>query len=126
MRYLTKSRFKLALECPTKLYYTGKKQYANQNLEDPFLAALADGGYQVGELAKYYFPGGHDIKSLDYVEALDETNALLEKDQVIIYEAAIRHENLFIRTDILVKQDHHIDIIEVKAKSYNKNKDSFF
>ena len=23
-RYLTKSRFKLALECPTKLFYTGK------------------------------------------------------------------------------------------------------
>ncbi|MBV1756502.1 MAG: DUF2779 domain-containing protein [Dethiosulfatibacter sp.] len=126
MRYLTKSRFKLALECPTKLYYTGKKQYANQNLEDSFLAALADGGYQVGELAKYYFPDGHDIKSLDYLEALEETNALLEKDQVIIYEAAIRHENLFIRTDILVKRDDHIDIIEVKAKSYNKSKDSFF
>ena len=23
-RYLTKSRFKLALDCPTKLFYTGK------------------------------------------------------------------------------------------------------
>lgn len=106
MRYLTKSRFKLALECPTKLYYTCKKEFANQNLEDSFLAALADGGYQVGELAKYYFPDGHDIKTLDYLEALEETNALLEKDQVIIYEAAIRHENLFFRTDILI--DHHI------------------
>ncbi|MDP3387106.1 MAG: DUF2779 domain-containing protein [Eubacteriales bacterium] len=126
MRYLTKSRFKLALECPTKLYYTGKKEYANQNLEDPFLAALADGGYQVGELAKYYFPDGHDIKSLDYLEALEETNALLEKDQVTVYEAAIRHKNLFIRTDILVKNGNHIDIIEVKAKSFNKNKDSFW
>jgi hypothetical protein len=126
MRYLTKSRFKLALECPTKLYYTGKKEYANQNLEDPFLVALADGGYQVGELAKYYFPDGHDIKSLDYLEALEETNALLKKDQVIIYEAAIRHKNLFIRTDILVKKGSHIEIIEVKAKSFNKNKDSFW
>ena len=24
-RYLTKSRFKLAVQCPTKLFYTGKK-----------------------------------------------------------------------------------------------------
>ena len=24
-RYLTKSRFKLAAECPTKLFYTGKE-----------------------------------------------------------------------------------------------------
>jgi len=69
-RYLTKSRFKLATECPTKLFYTGKSQYANQNLDDSFLLALADGGFQVGDLAKCYFPGGHDIKTLDYDEAL--------------------------------------------------------
>jgi hypothetical protein len=38
------------------LYYDGKPEYANQQLEDSFLKALADGGFQVGELAKYYFP----------------------------------------------------------------------
>lgn len=56
-RYLTKSRFKIALECPTKLFYTGKHEYANQSLDDPFLQALADGGHQVGELSKLYFLG---------------------------------------------------------------------
>ena len=35
-RYLTKSRFKLATKCPTKLIYTGKECYANQNLDDSF------------------------------------------------------------------------------------------
>ncbi len=29
MRVLTKSRFKLGLECPNKLYYTKKKEYAD-------------------------------------------------------------------------------------------------
>ena len=77
-RYLTKSRFKLAIECPTKLFYTGKSTYANQNLDDSFLLALAEGGFQVGELAKCYFPDGHYIKSLDYEQALQETNALLQ------------------------------------------------
>ena len=58
-RFLTKSRFKLACECPTKLFYTAKEQlYANQTVDDPFLIALADGGFQVGELAKCYFPAG--------------------------------------------------------------------
>jgi len=51
--YLTKSRFKLALECPTKLYYTNKKdEYADERLDDAFLAALAEGGFQVAELAR--------------------------------------------------------------------------
>ncbi len=40
-RFLTKSRFKQALECPNKLFYTKKEEYANSKLEDPFLEALA-------------------------------------------------------------------------------------
>ena len=32
-RYLTKSRFKLALECPTKLYYTGKPEYLDRSAD---------------------------------------------------------------------------------------------
>ncbi len=100
-RYLTKSRFKAALECPTKLFYYGKSDYANLMNDNEFMQALCEGGYQVGELAKYYFPGGHDIKSLGYDESLAETNALLEQDNVIIYEAAIKFEHTFIRVDVL-------------------------
>jgi len=58
---LTKSRFKLALSCPTKLYYYQRDEYENIQKEDKFLEALAEGGYQVGELAKCYFPGGFDV-----------------------------------------------------------------
>ncbi|MBT4036196.1 MAG: DUF2779 domain-containing protein [Candidatus Marinimicrobia bacterium] len=123
-RYLTKSRFKSALECPTKLYYYGKPEYANRMNDDEFMQALCEGGYQVGELAKYYFPGGHDIKSLGYDESLAETNALLEQDNVIIYEAAIQFEHTFIRVDVLKKEGKRIELIEVKAKSF-KTKEEF-
>ena len=120
-KYLTKSRFKLAIECPTKLFYTGKKEYANNSLDNPFLEALAEGGFQVGELAKYYYPGGHSIHTLDYQDALEQTNQLLEQDNVIIYEAAIKHNNLFIRIDILVKKGNSIKLIEVKSKSIKEH-----
>ena len=119
-RYLTKSRFKLACECPAKLFYTGKSEiYPDTKLDDTFLAALAEGGYQVGELAKRYYPGGSDITTLDYEQALAETAALLEQENAIIYEAAIRHDKLFIRVDVLVKRGDTLDIIEVKAKSFD-------
>ena len=62
LRYLTKSRFKLAMECPTKLYYTGKLEFDNQKKDDSFLAALAEGGMQIGELAKYNTPRKLDQK----------------------------------------------------------------
>jgi len=122
VRYLTKSRFKLATECPAKLFYTKKKEYADQNLDDSFLQALADGGFQVGELAKLYFPGGHDIKSLDYAQSLEETNTLLQLEKVVIYEAAIASDTLFIRADILVKDGNHLSLFEVKSKSYDGKK----
>ncbi len=125
-RYLTKSRFKLALECPVKLYYTGKKEYANQNLDDSFLLALAEGGFQVGELAKCCFPGGFDVKTLDYDQALAETNELLKQDTVTIYEAAVAFDKCFIRADILVKKGNSLFLYEVKAKSFNPEEESAF
>jgi CRISPR/Cas system-associated exonuclease Cas4 (RecB family) len=120
-RYLTKSRFKLALECPTKLYYTSKsKEYKNTRNDDPFLAALADGGFQVEELARLAYPEGVLIQAASgaYDEAVAETEALLKQENCVIFEAAFRYENLFIRTDILVKKGNVIELIEVKAKSF--------
>lgn len=125
-RYLTKSRFKLGCECPTKLFYTGKKEFINNNLENEFLQALAEGGYQVGELAKAYFSGGIEIDTLDYDEALSLTKKYMLQDVVTLYEPAFMFKNLFVRVDILVKKGSKIYIFEVKAKSFNINKDSFF
>ena len=122
-RYLTKSRFKLAAECPTKLFYTGKDSiYRNTKQEDSFMAMLADGGYQVGELAKCYFPEGIEINAIAHDEALNQTSLLLQRDKVTIFEAAILHDDLFIRIDVLIKDGNKFKLIEVKAKSYNSEK----
>ena len=66
MKLLTKSRFKIALECPNKLFYTSKKEYANNKNEDPFLKALANGGFQVEELARLQYPNGIFINTENY------------------------------------------------------------
>jgi hypothetical protein len=120
-RYLTKSNFALALDCATKLFYTSKDKYANQTTDDSFLKSLAEGGFQVGELAKCYYPGGVQIDELDYATALNRTQELLLREKVIIYEAAFQYHNFFVRTDILVKTGNKIQIIEVKAKSFRGN-----
>lgn len=123
-RYLTKSRFKLAVECPTKLYYTGKEsEYRNLKQEDTFMQALADGGFQVGKMATMLYPQGIEVTSRTNAEAEAETARLLSvHDNVVLFEPAIRFGNLFIRIDILVKQGNHFELIEVKAKSYDSIK----
>lgn len=126
IRYLTKSRFKLATECPRKLYYANNKGYLDRSSDDGFLTSLAEGGYQVGKLACLMHPGGIPVDSLDHRTALDQTAHLLKRDEVTIFEAALAVGPLFIRVDILRKQGKDIDLIEVKAKSYSAKKDGNF
>jgi hypothetical protein len=128
MKVLTKSRFKLGLECPNKLFYTGKNEYVNKKKDDPFLEALAEGGFQVEELARMHYPGGILIEGQDwdYEFLWNKTQKLLEQENVTIYEAAFLIDGLFIRTDVLVKKGISIDLIEVKAKSFDPSDNYIF
>jgi hypothetical protein len=128
MKLLTKSRFKIALECPNKLFYTSKKEYANNKNVDPFLKALANGGFQVEELARLHYPNGIFIntENYEYEKAIQLTQEALQNDNVVIYEAAFQFNGLFIRTDIIVKKGNTIKLIEVKAKSFNPNEENNF
>jgi hypothetical protein len=125
--YLTKSRFKMAIECPTKLFYAAQSKgvYFDKNQDNDFLQALADGGQQIGELAKFKYhddPEGEQItvETLDHDQALKQTEEMLAKgNRVVIAEAALRHENFFVRVDVLICDEDNktIDLIEVKSKS---------
>lgn len=128
MKPLTKSRFKTALECPNKLFFTSKKEYPNNKSDDPFMQALASGGFQVEALARLHYPNGVfiDTENFEYNEAFRLTKEALELENVVIYEAAFQYEGLFIRTDIIVKKGNTIKLIEVKAKSFNPNDENNF
>ena len=120
-KYFTKSAFKVALTCPRQLYYYNNSSYENQDNDDSFLQALAEGGFQVGELAKiYYGIEDNDIKSLDYNDSIEKTKELFGERNVNIAEAAFRYDNCFVRVDILKKNGNEIELIEVKAKSWTE------
>ena len=86
------------------------------------MQALAEGGFQVGELAKIYYgvDADSDIKTLDYVSSIEQTKKLFERDDVCIAEAAFRYKNCFVRVDLLKKNGNTLELIEVKAKSWDK------
>ena len=123
---LSKSRFKQGLECPNKLYFSNNKEvFHNVKNNDPFLQALASGGFQVEEYARLQYPGGVLVDAPyhenNYQDLADQTSKLLKLENVVIYEAAFNFDDLFIRTDVLVKKGTHIQLIEVKAKSLDPN-----
>lgn len=136
---LTKSNFKIALQCPTQLYYQQNQElFDNQSQTNTFLKALARGGYQVGELAKYLFVDDPKAESIT-IDTLDPALALLQTREriennyeCIIAEAAFQYKNTFVRVDILHKKGNDIRIYEVKSKSidtsssfFKKNKNGF-
>ena len=129
MILFTKSAFKQALTCPASAYYYRNSDlYANQQLDDEFLESLAEGGFQVGEAAKVYYgiPEKDTIGALGYEESLAKTQEMFAAKRVKIAEAAFRYGNCFVRTDIIVKEGNDIQLIEVKAKSWDPEVDSFW
>jgi hypothetical protein len=126
MPYLTKSLFQIGYECPTKLYYrVHSEKYANTKMEDPFLEALANGGFQIGALARAYYPEGILVNEETNEDAITKTKTLLEQENCTLFEAAIHSGPFLIRVDILIKKRNKFELIEVKAKSFHPDSDSF-
>lgn len=110
------------------MYYAyDKAVYANQDVDDEFLKSLAEGGFQVGEFAKLCYGIGPEntVKTLEPADAIRQTKELLSQDDVNIAEAAFLKDNMFVRADIIEKKGDVINLIEVKAKSWNPLEDTF-
>jgi hypothetical protein len=92
--YLSKTDFKVARTCATKLYYK-KLGYPSVRDEDKYLQFLARGGYMVETIAKICYPEGIEIefdKGLEQSAA--ETMRLLETDETItLFEATLSSWN---------------------------------
>lgn len=123
-KYLTKSLFTLAVDCPTKLFYSQNPEYGNRKRQDSFLQCLANGGLQVGQLARVMHPYGVAVTGDSIAEQVRQTSELLEREEVTIFEAAVEDDGLLARIDILRKRGVEVELIEVKAKSWNPSEDA--
>lgn len=124
MNYLSKSDFKVAQTCATKLYYK-KNKYPSLKDGNDYLALLADGGFMIGKLAQLLYPSGIEIveERGKQNQAIEDTQRLLsENDNITLFEPAILVNNQLIRIDILEKKGNHFNLIEVKSKSYDSQK----
>jgi hypothetical protein len=116
--YLTKSDFKSAFECSTKLYYR-KRGYPKTLDEDDYLKFLADSGFMVEAVAKAQYPNGVDLVGEGNPQrAFGRTKELLEaNDNAVVFEAAALFEKFYARIDILRREGRTLHLIEVKSSS---------
>ena len=120
--HLSKSDFKVARTCGTKLYYR-KLGYPSSKEGNPYLEFLADGGYMVEAIAKLMFPDGREIGFERGDDAVALTRVALDQENAILFESTVRYGLLLARVDILVKRGNEFRLIEVKAKSFNSKTD---
>ena len=121
MAHLSKSDFKVAHTCPTKLWYK-KHAFPTSTDQNEYMKMLADGGFMFGKLAMLLFPEGIEITG-SYNVASAQTEELLCTHQIIIlFEPAIQVNNQLVRVDVLQKNGNQIKVIEVKSKSFDSTK----
>jgi hypothetical protein len=117
--HLSKSDFKVARTCPTKLYYK-KLAYPSTQDDDDYLRFLADGGYMVETMAKLLHPEGVEIGfDMGPEDSASEAMRALQMENVTIFEATLLSGRKLARVDILRKSDNGFHLIEVKSKSVN-------
>jgi hypothetical protein len=127
-RYLTKSLFKKACECPRKLAYALSPKFLSKT-GGQFLQSLAAEGQKVGSYSQLaLFPQGIHVggNSSTLDKLVEETRSLLihSKPGTAIFEGAICSGPFLIRADILHKvADIELHLLEIKAKSWDSNKD---
>ena len=120
--YLTKSDFKVAQTCATKLYYR-KLGYPTREDGDEYLAALADQGYLIEALARALYPDGRWVGYRDDVEsAAWDTMVALAPDTCTLFEATFISGSKLARADILVKRGQVIELIKIKSCGFDRAK----
>jgi hypothetical protein len=121
MAHLSKSDFKVAHSCATKLWYK-KHGYPTSNDENEYMKMLADGGFMFGKLAMLLFPEGIEVTGT-IPEAITSTERMLSDNRnIVLFEPAISVNNQLVRVDVLVKVGDLIKVIEVKSKSFDSVK----
>jgi len=114
---LSKTRFIAGLQCRLRLW----NDIHRRDLATPWAdtqRAIFDRGTRIGELAQRRYPGGELVgfKPWERVPAIEATRRLMADESVpAIYEAAIEHQGVYARVDVLVRNGSAWDLVEVKA-----------
>ena len=115
---LSKTDYKVARSCITKLYYHMHK-YPSIQAGDEYMELLAEGGYMIGAIASLLFHDAILVDEPNHKVATRKTQELIQKENVNLLEAAFESHGKFARPDILIKKGDHLTLIEVKAKSFD-------
>lgn len=112
---LSKTLILKGLQCPRALWLT-RNPPAFEFPPQPELEAKFRAGTEVGQLAQQLFPGGIEVpyEGLSVPAQLARTRELINSGAAVIYEASFSFSAIFVKVDVLVREDDAWQIHEVK------------
>lgn len=120
--FLSKSQFIRGMQCHKSLYL---HKYCSELRDEitPEQEAIFESGTEVGILAQLLFPGGIEVpyEGFSIPEQLQRTFEEIERGTETIYEASFRHDDIFIKVDILRFGTRGWEIYEVKSSTEVKD-----
>jgi len=116
---LSKSLFKLGLECPLRLKHAlAKPALARKSDEDEYMQLLARGGYMFEKLVRIYHPGEDMfVPKESHAEASTRTIAKIKAGDCTLHETTFAHGDLMARCDMVRVTGNTLDLIEIKSAS---------
>lgn len=114
---LSKSTFLRGVQCKKSLYLD-RHQRDLRDLLDVSTQRRMTEGQAVHALARDLFPGGTLARAeapFDFISSLENTQALIDGGESVLYEAAIQHDGVLTFADILVRQEDTWTLYEVKS-----------
>ena len=112
---LSKSLLLKGLQCPKALWLS-KHPPTFEFPPQPDLEAKFRAGNEVGLLAQQLYHGGVEVpfEGLSVTEQVEQTEALMADGANVIYEASFVFDGIFVKVDLLVRDDDGWQIHEVK------------
>jgi predicted RecB family nuclease len=115
---LTKTSFVEGWRCPNRLWSYVHEPDAPERKPDASDLLRMEQGQKVGELARSYIPGGTLIaRHPDVEHRLERTRAAVASGAPAVYNAAFRHDEVFVEVDILAREGETFTLVEVKSST---------
>jgi hypothetical protein len=121
---LSKSDFRAAQSCPTKLFYR-KHRYASAKDASNGQKLLGNAGVIVQAIARVLYAEGEEIEAeLGTEESAQRAVRMLARDEVTLFGAPLISAGKEARFDILRKRGNEIEVVDIKAKAFDSRENN--
>jgi len=120
-KYFTRHLFGAGLECPVKLHYY-RQDYPQNQQSRPFIEHAIYNKRLLTALARSVYPNGIFVNDKELKKAADKTRKLLQRDEVVLFDAIFEHQQMMARLPIIHKSGNQVTVFYIRTKAFDSRK----